>query len=104
MKPIGGISAPASPLLYALSSTIVAHLLVSLTVLTYALSLGAYTRYLYTGGRLVRRFGTLFLGLGLLAHYFALLERSRVLNTVPYPAPSASLSLSAWLLPPPYLP
>ena len=28
------------------------HLLVSLTLLTYALSLGAYTRYLYTGAGL----------------------------------------------------
>src|SRR5260370_31039004 len=98
MKPIGAISSPASPLRYTLSSTIVAHLLVSLTVLTYAFSLGAYTRYLYTGGRLVGRFGTLFLGLGLVAHYFALLERSRGLNTVPYHDLYGSMSLFGWLL------
>src|SRR5260370_16364449 len=103
MKPIGGISAPASPLLYALSSTIVAHLLVSLTVLTYALSLGAYTRYLYTGGKLVGRLGTLFLGLGLVAHYFALLERSPALNTAPYHDLYASMSLFGWLPAPTHL-
>src|SRR5260370_41761864 len=98
MKPIGGISAPASPLLYTLTSTIVAHLLVSLTVFTYALSLGAYTRYLYTGGKLVGRFGTLFLGLGLVAHYFALLHRSGVLIAGPYYDLYCSMSLLRWLL------
>src|SRR5258708_31463919 len=91
-------SAPAPPLRYTLSSTAVPHLFLSLTLLTYVLSLGMYTRYLYTGSKLAGRLGTVFLGLGLIAHYFALLERSPVLNTVPYHDLYGSMSLFGWLL------
>ena len=38
------------------------------------------------------------LGLGLVAHYFALLERSRGLHTVPYHDLYGSMSLFGWLL------
>src|SRR5216684_3550901 len=47
-----------------------------LTALAYVLSLGLYVRFLGTGNKVTGRLGTLFLGLGLIAHYFALLERS----------------------------
>jgi len=49
----------------------VPHLFLFLTLLAYGLSFGSYTRYLYTGNKLSGRLGTIFLGLGLLAHYFA---------------------------------
>jgi ABC-type transport system involved in cytochrome c biogenesis permease subunit len=55
-------------------------------------------RFLYTGSNLAGRLGTVFLGLGLIAHYFALLERSRGLNTVPYHDLYGSMSLFGWLL------
>jgi ABC-type transport system involved in cytochrome c biogenesis permease subunit len=83
--------------------TTVPHLFLSLTLLTYGLSLGAYTRYLHTGSKLAGRLGTVFLGLGLVAHYFALLERSRGLNTVPYHDLYGSMSLFGWLLAVTYL-
>jgi ABC-type uncharacterized transport system permease subunit len=70
----------------------VPRLFLSLTLLAYGLSLSSYARYLYTGNKLSGRLGTLFLALGLVAHYFALLERSRGLNTVPYH------DLYGWLL------
>jgi len=76
----------------------VPHLFLFLTLLTYALSLGSYARYLYTGSKLAGRLGTIFLGMGLVAHYFALLERSRGLNTVPYHDLYGSMSLFGWLL------
>ena len=74
------------------------YLFLSLTLLAYGASLIAYTYFLYTGHRLSGRLGTLFLGLGLVAHYFALLERSRGLNTVPYHDLYGSMSLFGWLL------
>ena len=74
------------------------HLFLILTLLAYGLSFGSYTRYLYTGSKLAGQFGTIFLGLGLVAHYFALLERSRGLHTVPYHDLYGSMSLFGWLL------
>ena len=74
------------------------HLYLILTLLAYALSLGSYLRFLYTGKALPGRLGTLFLCLGLIAHYFALLERSRGLHTVPYHDLYGSMSLFGWLL------
>jgi len=76
----------------------VPHLFLFLTLLAYGLSFGSYARYLYTGNKLSGRLGTIFLGLGLIAHYFALLERSRGLNTVPYHDLYGSMSLFGWLL------
>src|SRR6266849_269241 len=69
-----------------------------LTVAAYLLSLGFYVRFLNTGRELIGRLGTLFLALGLVAHYFALLERSRGLHTVPYHDLYGSMSLFGWLL------
>src|SRR5467141_1903681 len=74
------------------------HIALILTVVTYALSLGFYVRYLSAGRALIGQLGTLFLALGLVAHYFALLERSRGLNTVPYHDLYGSMSLFGWLL------
>jgi len=61
------------------------HLFPILTALAYLSSFGLYVRFLATGKKLTGRLGTLLLGLGLVAHYFALLERSRGLHTVPLP-------------------
>jgi ABC-type uncharacterized transport system permease subunit len=74
------------------------HLFPILTALAYLLSLGLYVRFLGAGNRLTGRLGTLFLTLGLIAHYFALLERSRGFHTVPYHDLYGSMSLFGWLL------
>src|SRR6266850_1544841 len=69
-----------------------------LTVAAYLLSLGFYVRFLNTGRELIGWLGTLFLALGLVAHCFALLERSPGLHTVPYYDLYGSMSLFGWLL------
>src|SRR5258708_13533158 len=88
---------------YTLISNTVPRLFLLLTLSAYSLSLVSYLRFLYAGKTLAGRLGTIFLGLGLVAHYFALLERSRGLHTIPYHDLYGSLSLFGWLLPPPYL-
>src|SRR5260370_27388185 len=79
------------------------HLFPLLTVLAYLLSFGLYVRFLSAGNNLTGRLGTLLLGLGLIAHYFALLERSLVSHTVPYHDLYGSMSLFGWLLAVTYL-
>src|SRR5271154_3928513 len=74
------------------------HLFLYLTVLAYVFSLGSYVRFLRSGREIAGRLGTLFLFFGLVAHYFALLERSRGLHTVPYHDLYGSMSLFGWLL------
>src|SRR5438046_3879009 len=74
------------------------HLFPVLTALAYLLSFGLYVRFLGTGSKLTGRLGSVLLGLGLIAHYFALLERSRGLHTVPYHDLYGSMSLFGWLL------
>src|SRR5216110_264917 len=74
------------------------HLFPILSVLAYLLSFVLYVRFLSTGNKLTGRLGTVLLGLGLIAHYFALLERSRGSNTVPYHDLYGSMSLFGWLL------
>jgi ABC-type uncharacterized transport system permease subunit len=69
-----------------------------LTVVAYTLSLALYLIFLNTGKVLTGRLGTLLLATGLVTHYFALLERSRGLHTVPYHDLYGSLSLVGWLL------
>src|SRR5467141_3301303 len=69
-----------------------------LTTLAYLLSLGLYVRFLYVGRELTGRLGTLLLTLGVVAHYFALMQRSRGLHTVPYHDLYGSMSLFGWLL------
>ena len=74
------------------------HLYLILTVVAYGLSLGSYLRYLLTGRELSGRVGSILLAVGLVVHYFALLERSRGLHTVPYHDLYGSMSLFGWLL------
>ena len=69
-----------------------------LTVLAYTLSLASYMGFLNTGKAIFGTCGSVLLGLGLVAHYFALLERSRGLHTVPYHDLYGSMSLFGWLL------
>jgi ABC-type uncharacterized transport system permease subunit len=79
------------------------HLFPILTAVAYLSSFGLYVRFLGTGNKLTGRLGTLLLGLGLMAHYFALLERSPGLHTVPYHDLYGSMSLFGWLLAVTYL-
>src|SRR5580704_1907325 len=74
------------------------HLALVLTTVAYVLSLSFYVRFLNTGRVLTGRLGTLLLAAGLMAHYFALLERSRGMHTVPYHDLYGSMSLFGWLL------
>src|SRR5260370_42443654 len=79
------------------------HLFPILTGVDYLLSLILYVRFLSTGNRLTGRLGTMLLGVGLVAHYFALLERSGGLHTVPYHDLYGPMSPIGWLLPLTYL-
>src|SRR5258708_1037657 len=74
------------------------HVFPVLTALAYLLSFGLYVRFLAAGNKLTGRVGTVLLGVGLIAHYFALLERSRGSNRVPYHDLYGSMSLFGWLL------
>jgi HemX protein len=69
-----------------------------LTIVAYAGSFAFYWWFLRDGKDWVGRLGTLLLGLGVVVHYFALLERSRGLHTVPYHDLYGSMSLFGWLL------
>jgi HemX protein len=74
------------------------HLFLISTIVAYVGSLVFYLGFLNTGKETMGRLGTLLLGLGLVAHYFALLERSPGPHTVPYHDLSGSMSLFGWLL------
>lgn len=75
-----------------------AHILIPLTAVTYGLSLLLYTQFLYAGRQLTGRIASLLLTIGIVLHYFALLERARALHTVPYHDLYGSMSLFGWLL------
>lgn len=68
------------------------------TVVAYALSFALYLIFLKAGKALSGRLGTLLLAVGLVTHYFALLERSRGSHTVPYHDLYGAMSLFGWLL------
>lgn len=68
------------------------------TLCLYVLSFAAYLRNLFVENKMVGRFAALCLAVGLLLHYFALMERARMLQAVPYEDLWGSLSLFAWLL------
>jgi ABC-type uncharacterized transport system permease subunit len=74
------------------------HLYLISTLVAYGFSFVSYVLSLKTGKKLAGRLGTLLLGIGLITHYFALLERSRGLHTVPYHDLYGSMSLFGWLL------
>jgi HemX protein len=76
---------------------------VLLTVLAYLISMGLYTRFLYTGRQLTGRFATLVMFIGLGAHYVSLLLRAKGTHTVPYHDLQGSMSLFGWLLAVTYL-
>ena len=69
----------------------------------YAASFLCYARILYAPNLWQGRLATLLLALGLVAHYFALLDRSRATHMVPYDDLYGSMSLFAWLLAVTYL-
>jgi ABC-type transport system involved in cytochrome c biogenesis permease subunit len=69
-----------------------------LSLALYAASFLCYARILYAPNPWLGRFATLLLAGGIVLHYFALLERSRVTHTVPYDDLYGSMSLFAWLL------
>lgn len=79
------------------------HTFVLITVMAYLLSMGLYTRYLYTGQELTGKFATLLMFLGLATHYVSLLLRARGTHTVPYHDLQGSMSLFGWLLAVTYL-
>ena len=74
------------------------QLFLILTVFAYVWSFALYLVYLNKGRALTGRLATLLLAGGLVTHYFALLERSRGLHTVPYHDLYGSMSLFGWLL------
>jgi ABC-type transport system involved in cytochrome c biogenesis permease subunit len=69
----------------------------------YVLSFFLYLRYLYGNNRWIGVLATASLAAGVLAHYVALMERSRFTHTVPYDDLYGSMSLFAWLLAVTYL-
>src|SRR5258707_12898060 len=74
------------------------HLFLILTIFAYCLSLVSYLRFLYSGREISGRIATALLAVGIVTHYFALLERSKGLHTVPYHDLYGSMSLFGWLL------
>src|SRR5205823_14342143 len=68
------------------------------TLAAYVGSFAGYVGYLAAGHDWSGRLGSLLLAGGMVAHYFALLERARGLHTVPYHDLSGSMSLFGWLL------
>jgi len=69
-----------------------------LALALYAASFCCYLRILYAPHLWLGRLATLLLAGGIVLHYYALLERSHGLHTVPYDDLYGSMSLFAWLL------
>jgi ABC-type transport system involved in cytochrome c biogenesis permease subunit len=69
-----------------------------LALALYAASFFCYARTLYAPHVWVGRLASLLLLSGIVAHYFALLERSYGTHTIPYDDVFGSMSLFAWLL------
>jgi ABC-type transport system involved in cytochrome c biogenesis permease subunit len=69
----------------------------------YGTSLAFYGCYLYAAKRMFGWAATVSLAAGIGVHWQALLERSRLLNSVPYQDLVGSMSLFAWLLAVTYL-
>jgi len=68
------------------------------TLILYVLSFAAYLRNLFVENTWVGRFAALCLAVGLLCHYYALMERARMLHAVPYDDLWGSLSFFGWML------
>ena len=73
-------------------------ILVQATLLLYVLSFAAYVRNLYVENKWVGRFAAVCLAGGLLLHYYALMERGRMLHGVPYEDLWGSLSFFGWMV------
>jgi HemX protein len=76
----------------------VTHYLSYLSLAAYAASFCCYARILYAPHKWLGRLATLLLASGIVLHYYALLERSYAMHTVPYDDLYGSMSLFAWLL------
>jgi HemX protein len=74
------------------------HELAYLTVGLYFASFLCYAWNLYEPQLWTGRFGSLLLAGGIAAEYFELLERARLLHSIPYDDLYGSMSLFAWLL------
>src|SRR5580692_89304 len=74
------------------------HSLFYLTIALYLSSFACYLANLRAPVLLLGRAATMLLALGVVAHYFALYERSVLLHAVPYDDLYGSMSLFAWLL------
>ncbi len=68
------------------------------TLILYLVSFAAYLRNLYAENTLLGRGAAVCLAVGLGLHYYAMIERARMLGAVPYEDLWGSLSLFAWLL------
>jgi ABC-type uncharacterized transport system permease subunit len=64
----------------------------------YALSLALYVLHLYENKLAAGRAASAFLAVGLVTHYFALLERAHAVHAVPYQDLYGSMSLFGWFL------
>src|SRR5690348_719748 len=79
------------------------HQLAYLTVVLYALSCAFYVRVLYSPQAKRSWLPSLLLGAAIVCQYFALLERSHWIHSIPYDDLYGSMSLFAWLLAVTYL-
>jgi len=68
------------------------------TLLLYSMSLVLYLWYLYANKPWIGRFASFCLFGGLLLNFFSLLNRARLLQSVPYQDLYGSMSLFAWFL------
>ena len=73
------------------------HHLGYLSLVFYAASFACYARILYMPNVWLGRIASVLLAGGLLFQYYDLLERSRLMHTVPYDDLYGSMSLFAWL-------
>jgi len=74
-----------------------------LSIVLYAAAFCCYARILYVPHAWLGRIATFVLSAGILAHYFALLNRSHVMHAIPYDDLYGSMSLFGWLLAVTYL-
>lgn len=74
------------------------HYFTYLSLAAYVASFLCYVRILYSPNLWIGRLATLLLAGGIALQYFALLERSHWIHSVPYDDLYGSMSLFAWLL------
>lgn len=74
------------------------HQFAYLSLVCYVASFVCYARILYVPHLWLGRLATLLLAAGIAAQYYALLERSQWIHTIPYDDLYGSMSLFAWLL------